>query len=375
MPVTRGPTARTARGGRPRVAGLGRSAVAARADQDRGAVATIVVLLLASGVLLGFLALVVDVGQIYVERGELQSGADAAALAVARACATDNGQCDSRGDLVDLARRYAGANASDGVSRVARVCGRVPGVLRFGCPAPHGNRTDCLGSRPGSGSYVEVQLTTQLPGGRFALPPAFAQAVSDDFDGTSVGACARVRWARAADSLVLAMTVSTCELADAGIDEYVIHMAGPAVHGACRTRPGLPWQRPGPAGWLDAGGGQCLVDLPNSGVAAGDDTPAQGCRTRLATLRSAGTQVWLPVHDARLNRGRTDADFRHVGVVRFLVTGYVLGTGPTGSRRSTITGDPPCDRDEGERCVSGVVVGPLLPLSTLAGDANITLAG
>ena len=62
---------------------------------DGGAVATVVAILLAGGVLLGFLALVVDVGQIYVEREELQTGADAAVLAVAKACATAAPACAS----------------------------------------------------------------------------------------------------------------------------------------------------------------------------------------------------------------------------------------------------------------------------------------
>src|ERR1043165_3858879 len=59
-----------------------------RRPGERGAVAVTVAILLGGGVLLGFAALVVDVGQLYAEREELQSGADAAALAVAKACAT-----------------------------------------------------------------------------------------------------------------------------------------------------------------------------------------------------------------------------------------------------------------------------------------------
>ena len=99
-----------------------------RRPDDRGAVATVFTLLLAGGVLLGVMALVVDVGQIYVERSELQSGADAAALAVARACATDAPECTPSGVRV-IAEGYANDNASDDTSQVAEVCGRRPGVL------------------------------------------------------------------------------------------------------------------------------------------------------------------------------------------------------------------------------------------------------
>ena len=44
-------------------------------------------MLLGTGVLTGMGALVIDVGQIYQERAELQNGADAAALGVAKSCA------------------------------------------------------------------------------------------------------------------------------------------------------------------------------------------------------------------------------------------------------------------------------------------------
>src|SRR5262245_15679701 len=97
---------------------------------DRGAAATMFAILLAGGVLLGFLALVVDVGRIYVEREELRSGADAAALAIAKACAT--GEC---ADLTSLAQRYADGNASDELARVEAVCGRFADRVET-CPDP-----------------------------------------------------------------------------------------------------------------------------------------------------------------------------------------------------------------------------------------------
>ena len=67
--------------------------------RDRGAAALIVTILFSSGVLIGCAALTVDVGQLYSERRQLQNGADAAALSLAKVCAT-GGTCS-----------YAGANA------------------------------------------------------------------------------------------------------------------------------------------------------------------------------------------------------------------------------------------------------------------------
>jgi len=68
-------------------ASLRRLILARLRHDERGVVAAIVAILLGTGVLLGMGALVIDVGQIYQERAELQNGADAAALAVAESCA------------------------------------------------------------------------------------------------------------------------------------------------------------------------------------------------------------------------------------------------------------------------------------------------
>ncbi len=81
-----------------------------RRRRDRGAVALIVTVLFAGGVLMGVAALTVDVGQLYSERRQLQNGADAAALSLAKVCAT-GGTCS-----------YAGANAlALGANRISNL--------------------------------------------------------------------------------------------------------------------------------------------------------------------------------------------------------------------------------------------------------------
>jgi Flp pilus assembly protein TadG len=82
-------------------------------------------------VLLGMGAIVVDFGQLYVERRELQNGADAAALAVAQDCA--GGDCR---DETATARTYANDNARDGKAGIGDVCGSGPASARAPRPRP-----------------------------------------------------------------------------------------------------------------------------------------------------------------------------------------------------------------------------------------------
>jgi hypothetical protein len=363
-----------------------------RRTDDRGAVATVVAILLAGGVLLGFLSLVVDVGRIYVEREELQTGADAAALAVAKACATAATACLTHDGLLDLAQSYADANSSDGVSKVSGVCGRLsaaPGVPLPACDPPVGNLTDCLGGEPLDGPYVEVRVSTQLPDGSLVLPPVFAQTMAGNagFDGAAVGACARATWQTPAQTPILGLAISLCEWNDlthgsAGspdepADERVISIE--PGHSTCSgADPDGGWRRPGPAGWLDTGA-SCEVHLPLSKVLPGDPGPATAaCVNRLRSAAAHTEKVYLPVYDARRGGFGNGQSYRILAFAPFQPTGFVLGAGAPGGPllASTLNPpDPPCPVDTMDRCVSGVFTDPLVPVSTLAGDALVKLIG
>jgi Flp pilus assembly protein TadG len=100
---------------------------------ERGAVGVLIAILLTFGVLTGMGALVVDVGQIYQNRAELQNGADAGAVAVAKTCAL--GTCNT-----SVAQPIAAQNAKSRTEGIDLICGS--GTLG-GCPASTGSLIDC----------------------------------------------------------------------------------------------------------------------------------------------------------------------------------------------------------------------------------------
>jgi Flp pilus assembly protein TadG len=125
--------------------------------------AALVLVAVSMVVLLGAVALSVDVGRIYQERRELQNGADAAALAVAHDCAA--GDCGASETTAD---EYADANASDGRAGVAAV------TINQGA------------------QRVTVRTLTEDPNGGTTFPMTFAQVVG--FNGLTVVAEATVEW-------------------------------------------------------------------------------------------------------------------------------------------------------------------------------------
>jgi hypothetical protein len=388
-----------------------------RRPGERGAVAVTVAILLAGGVLLGFAALVVDVGQLYAEREELQSGADAAALAVAKACATQkahdgcisgNRVNDPDPDVYDTAEIYARLNAGDGQADVVEVCGRDPLHRLNACSGANANLTGCLGPAPGgSQPYVEVRVRTKTAGGQFILPPTFAQTFGGGSGGTSVGACARASWSTPNLDPV-SFALSLCEFRDAtngtfttpprfrDQNEYVIFVHGGAGT-SCGSSPPAGWEAPGQFGWID-NMSTCQAasgDLDNSVLHSangnnwgecGDSGPGNG---RLEDLRGSGpddyTVVLIPIVDGCKDQpGGADCPnipgpgggggggggpggpggggfagqttLHLAGFAPFVVTGYVRNNGDR--QISWQTGNYPCTLG-GDGCISGFFVGPL----------------
>jgi hypothetical protein len=344
---------------------------------DRGAVSAVVAILLGCSVLLGTGALVVDVGRLQVEREQLQSGADAAALAVAKACAT-KGSCTTT-----VAGGYADGNAKDGTSAVTVVCGTGPGLPS--CPAEPDNLTACLGNPPVGVPYVEVRTATRLSDGSTLLPPTFARSLAgmSGYRGSTVQACSRVAWGPPAGTAGIAITISQCNwqvMTGNGTtfptDERIIYLHDPQTDDPdSATCPKDPSGKtaPGGFGFLSANAGICEA----SGTVGTDWAGSTGnnshdCPTGLDADRASGQPIPLPVYDTVSSNG-TNTTYHIVGFAAFVVTGWNLTSSSMASNipPGSVAPRPAASYCTGSaRCLYGYFTTKLVPTGSFSGGTN-----
>lgn len=190
---------------------------------EHGVVTALVAVVAGTGVLLGMTALVIDIGALYAEREQLQSGADAVSWKVAQVCA---GTADK--NLVSTActvaaqttnaQTYANANNRDLVSDV-QFCiytVSVTGVTSqdSGCPSSWNTPIACpaLPVTSGPYRYVEARTSTRNTDNSTVVPSLFGRGIAGTpYTGAKMGACGRVAWGVPAVSDVFALGISKCD--------------------------------------------------------------------------------------------------------------------------------------------------------------------
>ena len=310
-------------------------AVRLRRD-ERGVVGVIVAIFLGAGVLTGLGVLVLDVGQLYQERAELQNGADAAALAVAKSCAL--GACTP-----GVAGPLADDNASSltgGTEGVTLVCGS--GSLGS-CPGSTGSLTSCPPAPPAGTNFVEVYTATQTASGSTLLPPVFGRTLlGASYQGTSVRACAQAEWGPPSAATPVALTISACEW-DQSTDEGTLFAPAPPYSqnplpasfdqvlslspgngNGCATEPNGA-DGPNTFGWAADETGNCALPVtgPTFPESAGPPVPA-ACLTVLQNAQQNQIPLLVPVYVSLNGAANT---FALKGFADFVVTGYDLGPG------------------------------------------------
>lgn len=298
---------------------------------DRGVIG-ILVGVLVGAVAFGVAALALDVGQLFSERAQLQNGADAAALAVAKLCVTSGCAAST---AMTTALTYAGDNSADGVSAVDQVCGS--GALGA-CSASTGAMTGCP-AVPASGNYVQVNTSTKTSGGATVIAPVFGKALlgNDSYAGTTVKACSQAEWGGPSSATVAAFAISACEWDTATGQGGVFAQQPPAVppasydqliqltNGAgagCATEPSGS-DGAGNFGWADDAG-SCTITI-TSGTFQGNPGASidSACKSVFAADWASRSVIYLPVYTTISSTG-SNAVYTLKGFAAFVLTGYKL---------------------------------------------------
>ncbi len=183
--------------------------------------------------LIGMAAFAIDVGALYGERRELQSGADAGALAIAEDCAL--GKPCTTGTANATAGTYASSNANDGAAGIESVDLNT--------------------------AAKEVTVTTKTldTSGSDVYKPFLAQVIG--FNGTTVNAKATAVWGYPSGLTTLPLIISDCEWARSGIraTDVTVKLTIPRTRhpsGDCALGPPVMTRTamdrlPGAFGWLN----------------------------------------------------------------------------------------------------------------------------
>jgi Putative Flp pilus-assembly TadE/G-like len=294
-----------------------------QAANERGAVSVIVAILLVT--LLGFVAIAVDVGVIYSERAQLQSGADASAIALAQKCARDatDTNCSTTSTL---ATSLSNQNALDGMSKVHSI--QLDKTTRT----------------------VSVITSAKETGGEDNSVSLFFADVLG-IPTKEVGARSSAAWGSPkAGRTAFPLAFSICQVKDnIGGSLQLLQEHGNNANEDCNYGPSGAAVAGG-FGWLAPDAGKCggSIDLATSegGSDTGNNAPGH-CSTELthwASEITAGRKiiVLLPVFNKVVGTG-SGAVYSLISFAAFEVTGWKF-SGNSGlpyefrSEKSTTTG-------------------------------------
>ncbi len=326
---------------------------------DRGAVVVLFALLATGLIALG--ALMFDVAAVYVEGRQLQNGAENAALAIARSCASGSGSACS----TTVGNGLANLNALDQRTQVEDVLICTPGPGNTCTPGVR----DRFGCRPVSGTapYVQVHTRSLQSDGSAALPAFFLRAIRPT-QATPVRACARAAYGTPSGlRSELPLALSLCEH-NYWISEYqrlygaryvtepypagsevvlYFHSQGDLGGSTCTssTQANSTQQYPGGFGWLDVIPGTCEVATSSTGTANGDggNNPPHNSDCAATDLDDMhGQIVHVPVFGAVTATGGNRYSYDILDYDAFQLTGYRLNGGAPAYTRPSPTLGMPC---------------------------------
>jgi len=319
--------------------------------------------------------IVIDVGQLYAERRQLQNGADAAVLSVAQDCPTTG--CSTDTSTGGQAGTKANQNANDGAATVTEICGidatpLTPVTLTPLLPCLQNSGLGPWDCRPPPGgalstNYIQMRTETRLSGGGSLLPPTLARVLDPSYNGTNVRACARASWGSPSGLRSgLPLTISLCEFnfygGVAGLAtgppfdpsfERVLRFHSQDQESGCpSSTSGL--DAPGGFGWLNTADTSCetstSTDDPSIPADPGLSAPSACTPAYLNSLLN--TVVYVPVFGTTNGLSGNNIRYNIDGYAAFYLTGYKFSGDPAQTRNSpTLSPSRRCTGPE--RCIYG----------------------
>lgn len=305
-----------------------------RSERERGAAGVLV-----SGimlVLIGAGALAVDAGQIYVERAQLQNGADAGAIAVLQAChETGCSQTVAEGIAQDL----ADGNSNDTDSHLYEVV-----------------------MSPNSTAPTEVTVRTKTgdgSGGAGFLGKMFSAALNAPPAAVGAHATAALTYPGSGSGFPLAISDNCYNLSEAAATAEVQKIAY-KPGGTCTGPSGT--EIPGGWGWLDQEDCEATTEIGSTlmGSDPGNNPPSD-CATILtewktAILAGGEVMVAFPIFDNATNQGQ-NGQFNIIGYATFKIWGWKFGNNGVYEFRNkasdpNMTSDLACSAGQ-DRCLIG----------------------
>ena len=228
-----------------------------RINDERGAAGTVFAIILGGGLILGMSAMVVDLGQLFVERRILQNAADASALAIAQRCAmaqssaTYATECTRVVSAANLGQMTSG-NSPDQQTNIDTICGFAypnaalnPSSTTY-CSPVTTKTYDCkINFRPNTSvaspvqQYVRVITSTKTTTGT-TLKLFFTKAFMGNSasNQVTVRACGQAFWGGVSKADVkLPFALSICNFV--GIGANTITGSDGANTAACTNRSSL----------------------------------------------------------------------------------------------------------------------------------------
>ena len=278
-----------------------------RMKDERGAVGVVVAMLMVP--MMGFAAVSIDAAALWTQRLQLQTGADAGALAIAHDCAL--GAC---GIPSQVAQGMAASNMNSGAAAATVT------------------------------ALSSSSVTVRNSGVRnYWFAPVLG------FDSSTINTEATATWgAPVGGTAVLPLAFSYCEfLAQTGgllpsttTQRIILFTKSSGVPGCTGPSNNIV---PGGFGWLTVNSGNCHTTSAINGVLAsdpGNSVPSSCSSSDLVAVQ--GKTVLLPIFDQAFGSG-SSGTYRVYGYAAFTITGYFFGGHNAWNK--------PCNGSE--RCIRG----------------------